>query len=149
LARSALILALVIASINAPLLFFGREFIAKLYTQDPTIITMAKQLFVLAAIFQIVDVIQVIMNNVLRGFQDTKIPMLIIVFSFWAITLPLGFILTFTHWLSTPMGAAGFWTALIVGLSCAALLLTQRMLYFKVLVIHESHTHIAPQQATL
>ena len=131
LARSSLLLALGISCINAPILFFGREWLASLYTSDLAVLKIATQLFMLAAFFQIVDVIQVTMINVQRGYKDTKIPMLIMLLSFWGICLPLGYALTFKDWLTSPMGAAGFWTALIAGLSCAALLLTIRMFRFR------------------
>lgn len=131
LARSSLLLAIGISCINAPILFFGRDYLASLYTSDPAVLKVAAQLFMLAAFFQIVDVIQVTMINVQRGYKDTKIPMLIMLISFWGICLPLGYVLTFEDWLGAPMGAPGFWTALIAGLSCAALLLTLRMYRFK------------------
>jgi multidrug resistance protein, MATE family len=127
LARSAIFLALGIACINAPILFCGRELIAQLYTDDVAVQTVAVQLLILGAIFQIVDVIQVTMINLLRGYKDTKLPMFIMLFSFWGMCLPLGYVLTFKDWLHAPLGAEGFWTALIVGLSCAAGLLTLRM----------------------
>ncbi len=127
LARSTIFLALGIACINAPILFFGREFIARLYTDDVAVQSVAVQLLILGAIFQIVDVIQVTMINLLRGYKDTKLPMFIMLFSFWGMCLPLGYILTFKDWLHAPLGAEGFWAALIVGLSCAACLLTLRM----------------------
>jgi MATE family multidrug resistance protein len=131
LARSSLLLAIVISCINAPILFFGRDFLASLYTSDITVQKIAVQLFMLGAIFQIVDVIQVTMINVQRGYKDTKIPMLIMLLAFWGISLPLGYVLTFKDWLTTPLGAPGFWMALIAGLTCAALLLTVRMLRFR------------------
>ena len=131
LARSSLLLAIGISCINAPILFFGRDYLASLYTSDLTVLSIATKLFMLAAFFQIVDVIQVTMISVQRGYKDTKIPMLIMLLSFWGICLPLGYVLTFEDWLGTPMGAPGFWTALIAGLSCAALLLTLRMYRFK------------------
>ncbi|RYY73238.1 MAG: MATE family efflux transporter [Gammaproteobacteria bacterium] len=131
LARSVIFLAAGIACVNAPILFFGREWIAALYTSDNEVQKVAIQLFILGAIFQIADVTQVTMINVLRGYKDTKIPMFIMLFSFWCICLPLGYVLTFKDWLHPPMGASGFWTALIVGLSCAAVLLTVRALRFK------------------
>jgi multidrug resistance protein, MATE family len=127
LSRSAIFLALGIACINAPILFFGRDIIAALYTNDPEVKTIAVQLLTLGALFQVVDVIQVSMISLLRGYKDTKLPMFIMLFSFWGLCLPLGYILTFTPWLHAPLGAAGFWVALIAGLSCAALLLTVRM----------------------
>ena len=130
LARSSLLLALGIACINAPIIYFGREWIASLYTSDHAVQKIAAQLFTLGALFQIADVVQVTMINVLRGYKDTKIPMLIMLLSFWGICLPLGYALTFEDWLTAPLGAPGFWTALIVGLACAAILLTMRMFRF-------------------
>ncbi len=131
LARSAIFLALGISCINAPILFFGRDFISSLYTNEMEVRLIAMQLFALGAIFQIADVTQVTMINVLRGYKDTKIPMFIMLFSFWCVCLPLGYVLTFTNWLHDPIGAAGFWAALIVGLACAAVLLTVRVFKFK------------------
>jgi multidrug resistance protein, MATE family len=131
LARSAIFLAMGIACVNMPIIFFGREWIAALYTSDNEVQKIAIQLFILGAIFQIADVTQVTMINVLRGYKDTKIPMLIVLFSFWCVSLPLGYILTFEDWLHDPMGASGFWLALIAGLACAAILLTFRVFNFK------------------
>ena len=130
LARSSILLALGIACINAPILLFGRELLASFYTSSEEVLAIAARLFVLAAFFQIADVIQVTMINVLRGYKDTRVPMFIVLFSFWGITLPLGYTLTFTDWLIAPIGAAGFWAALIVGLLCAAILLTWRVWRF-------------------
>ncbi|HEY0894570.1 MAG TPA: MATE family efflux transporter, partial [Cellvibrio sp.] len=131
LARSSLLLAVGISCINAPILFFGREWLAGLYTSDVSVQQVATTLFMLAALFQIVDVIQVTMINVQRGYKDTKTPMFIMLLSFWGICLPLGYVLTFKDWLTAPLGAPGFWMALIAGLTCAALLLTVRMFRFR------------------
>ncbi|MGV8837120.1 MATE family efflux transporter [Cellvibrio sp.] len=131
LARSSLLLAVGISCINAPVLFFGREWLAGLYTSDVSVQQVATTLFMLAALFQIVDVIQVTMINVQRGYKDTKTPMFIMLLSFWGICLPLGYMLTFKDWITAPMGAPGFWMALIAGLTCAALLLTVRMFRFR------------------
>lgn len=131
LARSSLLLALGVGCTNASVLFFGRDWFASLYTSDLAVQKIAANLFLFGALFQIADVIQVTMINVQRGYKDTKIPMLITLLSFWGICLPLGYALTFTDWLTAaPVGAAGFWIALIAGLICAAILLTQRVFYF-------------------
>jgi MATE family multidrug resistance protein len=132
LARSAILLGLAIAAVNAPILYFGRDFIAHLYSTDSEVIAIATQLFALGALFQIADVTQVTMIYVLRGYKDTHIPMVIILFSFWCLCLPLGYALSLTSWLGAPLGAAGFWLALIAGLSCAAVLLCLRV--FRVIV---------------
>jgi MATE family multidrug resistance protein len=53
--------------------------------------------------------------------------------------LPLGYILTFKDWLHAPMGAAGFWMALIVGLLSAAVLLTLRVFKFNAANLKAHH----------
>lgn len=131
LARSALLLAIAIGCTNAALLLWSRDWLATLYTSDLAVQKIAAQLFVLGAIFQIADVIQVTMMGIQRGYKDTKTPMVIMLVSFWGISLPLGYALTFKDWITTPMGAPGFWMALIVGLVCAASMLTLRMFRFK------------------
>lgn len=130
-ARSSLLLALGLSSISAPLLFFGRDMIAALYTSDSGVQAVAIHLLMFAAIFQVADVIQVSAINALRGYRDTRIPMLIMLVSFWGVCLPLGYVLTFTDWLGHKAGAAGFWIALIVGLTCASILLTYRLFRFR------------------
>ena len=130
-AYSSIALALMIACINAPILFWGRSIIAHVYTQEPAVITVATQLFMLAAIFQIVDVIQVVAVNALRGYKDTTLPMLIIVLAFWAVCLPLGYVLAYTDYVVPAMGAAGYWVALTAGLAIAAVLLAWRLFVFK------------------
>lgn len=131
LARTTLLLALGISAVSAPVLFFAREFIARLYTADPEVQQVAIKLFLFAAIFQVADVIQVTAINALRGYHDTQIPMLIMLLAFWAIGLPLGYLLTFTEVFGNPLGAAGFWIALIVGLTVASVLLVVRLFRFR------------------
>ena len=130
-ARSSLILALIIASINAPILFFTRHALARLYTTDAAVLALAGQLFMIAAVFQVVDVVQVTAVNALRGYKDTAWPMWIIVLAFWGICLPLGYVLAYTPWLTPAMGAAGYWAALTAALALAAVLLTWRLMVFK------------------
>jgi MATE family multidrug resistance protein len=131
LARSTLLLALCIALFYVPLLTLGTQLIASAYTKDAAVIAIAVQLLKLAAIFQVADVLQVTAISGLRGFHDTRIPMLIILLSFWGIAMPLGYVLTFTNYLTPAMGAAGFWLALIAGLVSACVLLLIRLFRFR------------------
>ena len=131
LARSSLLLCIGIASVFATLLFLGNGLIASAYTQDEAVRAVARQLILFAALFQIADVIQVTAISALRGYRDTRVPMLIMMLSFWGICLPLGYVLTFTDLLVPAMGAPGFWIGLTLGLSVAAVLLTLRLFLFK------------------
>jgi MATE family multidrug resistance protein len=130
IARSSLILAAATALVFAILLFiFSRE-ISALYTSDTAVQAVTVRLLLFAAIFQIADVIQVTCISALRGYKDTRIPMFIMLFSFWGVGLPLGYLLTFTDWLLPAMGAAGFWVGLTGGLASASILLGWRLFLY-------------------
>ncbi|WP_265734817.1 MATE family efflux transporter, partial [Marinobacter guineae] len=125
----SLILSAAVALVFASLLFLFRDAIAGLYSSDSAVRIVTTNLLLFAAIFQIADVIQVTCISALRGYKDTRIPMLIMLFSFWVVGLPLGYLLTFTDGLVPAMGAAGFWVGLTAGLISASLLLGARLFY--------------------
>ncbi|AOY89263.1 MATE family efflux transporter [Marinobacter salinus] len=127
ISRSSLILAAATALVFAGLLFVFSWEIAALYTSDSEVQAVTIKLLMFAAIFQIADVIQVTCISALRGYKDTRIPMFIMLFSFWGVGLPLGYALTFTDWLIPTMGAAGFWAGLTGGLISASILLGWRL----------------------
>ena len=130
ISRSSLILAAATALVFAILLFvFSRE-IAALYTSDTEVQAVTVRLLMFAALFQIADVIQVTCISALRGYKDTRIPMFIMLFSFWGVGMPLGYVLTFMDWLVPAMGAAGFWVGLTGGLASASILLGCRLFLF-------------------
>ena len=131
LARSALLLAVSIALIYAPLLLLYPDTIAGLYTEDPEVRAIAVRLLLLAALFQIADVIQVTAISALRGYKDTRAPLYIMLLSFWGISLPIGYLATFTPLFGQPLGATGFWIGLTVGLTSASILLSGRLFRFQ------------------
>jgi MATE family multidrug resistance protein len=75
-----------------------------------------------AAAFQLVDGVQAVAAGALRGLQDTRVPMLVAIFSYWVpgygTAIWLGFY--------TPLEGTGVWIGLAVGLVFAAVLLTFR-----------------------
>ncbi len=131
ISRSSLILASAIALLFATLLFVFSGAIASLYSGDAEVQAVTIRLLTFAAMFQIADVIQVTCISALRGYKDTRIPMFIMLFSFWGVGLPLGYVLTFTDWLWPALGAAGFWVGLTAGLTSASLLLGWRLFRFQ------------------
>lgn len=130
ISRSSLILASAVALVFATLLFVFAEGIAALYTSDAAVQDVTISLLVFAAFFQIADVIQVTCISALRGYKDTAMPMLIMLFSFWGVGLPLGYLLTFTDTMLPAMGAAGFWIGLTGGLASASVLLGLRLFLY-------------------
>jgi len=86
------------------------------------VVNLAVKLLVVAAIFQIVDGVQVTAVGALRGLKDTRVPMLIGIFAYWVIGLFTGYALGI--WLN--YGAIGLWWGLAIGLASAAIVLTWR-----------------------
>ncbi|MEM8657836.1 MAG: MATE family efflux transporter [Pseudomonadota bacterium] len=81
-------------------------------------------LLAVAAVFQIVDALQVISSSLLRGLKDTRRPMWIAVLSYWGLGVPSAYILGFV----LDFGGQGVWGGLAIGLTAAAVLLTWRFM---------------------
>ncbi len=79
-------------------------------------------LLALAALFQLVDGAQAIALGLLRGVQDTRVPLVIAALSYWAVGVPCSYVLGFVlGW-----EGVGVWLGLVVGLAMAAVLLNAR-----------------------
>lgn len=89
---------------------------------NTAVVNQAKALLRVAAFFQIADGIQVTAVGALRGFRDTKIPMLIGIFAYWCIGLTSGYLLG----LKLGFGGVGLWWGLALGLAVASVVLTWR-----------------------
>ncbi|BBM85495.1 MATE family efflux transporter [Candidatus Uabimicrobium amorphum] len=124
---AGVLLAFCIALVNACIIYFLAFVIANMYTNDPLVIKYAVDLMFYAALFQVSDAIQVSVACSLRGYKDTRIPMVMTFFSYWGVAIPLGYFLGLS--MENPLGANGFWIGLVSGLSVAAILLSMR-LYF-------------------
>lgn len=116
---------LALAVLNATLIVLLARWIAAVYSPDPEVVAIASALLIFAAVFQLSDAVQIAAAGALRAYQDTLAVMLITFISYWVLGLGLGYYLAFK--LPEPMGAAGFWIGLIVGLTSAAIALSWRL----------------------
>ena len=89
------------------------------------VVTIAANLLLVAAVFQISDGIQVVVLGALRGLQDVKVPMYMTFVAYWLIGFPISYYLG----LYTELKAVGVWIGLLAGLSAAALFLYLRFNY--------------------
>lgn len=134
IARSIFLLAIIIEIIFAilfvalhtilPHLFLNMENQSQLLDNNE-VITIASQLLLVAAVFQISDGIQVVVLGALRGLQDVKIPMYITFVAYWLIGFPISYYLG----QYTSLKAVGVWIGLLAGLTAAALFLYIRFHY--------------------
>jgi len=95
---------------------------------DPTepardeLITIGTSLLIVAALFQMADLTQIVSLSLLRGIQDMTVPMWIAAFSYWVLAIPFSYVMAFTF----GFGPEGLWLGLTLGLAVAGLLLTWR-----------------------
>ncbi len=87
-----------------------------------TIVETGVTLLAIAAVFQLVDAGQVIVLGLLRGVQDTRVPMWMAAVSYWLVGLPVAYVLGF----GLDWGGVGVWAGLVVGLAAACLSLGVR-----------------------
>jgi MATE family multidrug resistance protein len=113
----AVMTILVIATRNTlPLLFLGFE------SPDMQTAALASSLMLVGATFFIADGIQTVAFGALRGLNDTRVPLVFAVVSFWLIGFTGSWLLGFTFGL----GAYGIWIALSAGIALFAVLLVWR-----------------------
>ena len=86
------------------------------------IVPLGVTLMFMAALFQFVDAAQIVALSLLRGVQDTTVPMWLAIISYWVIGFPASYLFAFTF----GFGPAGLWLGLTTGLGCAAGLLMWR-----------------------
>lgn len=126
--KLATVYGMTFAAVNGLIMYLAGAWLAGLYTEDQAVIQLSATLMGLAAIFTLSDTFQAIAIGTLRGYKDTKVVMFITFVSYWPFGLSLGIILSLTDWIMPALGAAGMWVGFIVGLSCAAVLLSWRLL---------------------
>ena len=85
-------------------------------------LALAGTFLVVAGIFQLADGAQVVAAHALRGLNDTAVPMLMAIFGYWLVGLPIAYGLGFwAEWRGT-----GIWIGLAAGLAFVAVVLVAR-----------------------
>jgi MATE family multidrug resistance protein len=121
-------LGIVLAALLTLAVIVGRFGIAEIFLGESTDATaeLSATLLLVGSTFFIADAIQTVVAGSLRGMNDTRIPLLFAILSYWLIGFACACWLGF--W--TPMGAIGVWIGLSIGTAVYAVLL---LLRFRVL----------------
>ncbi len=83
------------------------------FTADRAVIALAVQLLPIAGAFQVFDGIQGVSSGILRGVGDTRVPMLINLFGFVGVGIPVAAWLAF----GLGIGPTGVWWGLVICLA--------------------------------
>lgn len=97
-------------------------FLDRSSTEAGQILIFGTALLAVAGLFQLFDAGQVMALGLLRGVQDTRVPMWIAGCSYWLVGIPASYLLAFV----LGYGGVGLWLGLAAGLACSASILTAR-----------------------
>ncbi len=114
---AALTVAVIVGRFEIARLFFGEA-----ASSAAEAIELTSTLLLVGATFFVADGIQTIAAGSLRGMNDTRVPLLFAVISYWLIGFAMAALLGFR----TPLGAVGVWIGLSCGTAVYATLLVLR-----------------------
>jgi MATE family multidrug resistance protein len=115
-------IVIVFMSCTAVIFTLFNHVLPYIYTTDKQVLSIASQLLIVAAFFQLFDGTQVVGLGVLRGIGDVNIPTIITFISYWVIGLPIGYLLG----IYLDLGVLGVWYGLVCGLISASIMLFLR-----------------------
>jgi len=107
---------------SAIFLIVFSDSIVTMYTNNELVKDIAISLLLMAALFQVGDGVQIGAAGALRGYKDTRVPMIINTFSYWVLAFPLAYLAAVTFKLPPNY----IWGGFVIGLGVAAILLTWR-----------------------
>lgn len=116
-ARTAFRLSLGYAVSVSALLILLRHSVVAVYSDDDAVLRVAAALILIIAVYQVFDDTQGTMAGALRGYKDTRAPMVYSLLGYLGLALPVGMALGFGWWQLPALGVYGFWLALSLGLA--------------------------------
>ena len=121
------VMSLVFSAVTVACFFLFPDFLIGIFIleDEPAkvqILQIGVGILFMAGLFQLVDGTQVVALGVLRGVQDTRMPMIYAAISYWGIGVPMSYLLGFTFGLE----GIGVWGGLGIGLGVAAIFLNLR-----------------------
>ena len=63
----------------------------------------------------------------LRGYKDTRVPLLIMIIAYWVVGMPLGYNISLTDNIIEPIGALGMWVGMAAGMFILSILVLWRL----------------------
>ena len=125
--QASLILGIGFMVVTAAVIWLAPRLVLSIYVdvdaaRNAALVHFALQFLIVAAAFQLFDGAQTVAAGVLRGLQDTRVPMIIAVCGYWIAGYGTAIYLGF--W--TPLAGVGVWIGLAVGLIVVSAVLLMR-----------------------
>lgn len=102
-------------------------------SKNSAIIQLATQFLSVCAIFQFFEAVRISFFGALRALKDTHFTLIISIISFWAIALPIGYLLA----IYCTLGGGGLWYGMVLGAVTSVVLLAWR---YKIKIDHYDTT---------
>ena len=125
--RVALAVGIGFMAVSAGAMWLAPRLLASAYLDvddaaNAAAVALAVRYLAVAAVFQLVDGAQAVAAGILRGLQDTRVPMLVALFGYWVVGFGTSALLGFR----TPLAGVGIWIGLATGLLVVSILLLRR-----------------------
>ncbi|OBA23078.1 MATE efflux family protein [Metschnikowia bicuspidata var. bicuspidata NRRL YB-4993] len=114
--RVAMVLGVAISVVNFAWILALRNALVAVFTEDADVLRLGADVLVLVAVNQLADGINVMQAGVLRGQGRQRIGSNVNVVSYYAVALPLAYVLAFRM----GHGLMGLWAGLVVGVAALA-----------------------------
>ena len=109
-------------TVTSVLFILFRNYLPYMFTNDLEVIKIASYLLIFAAVFQIVDGIQIVSISALRALSDVKFALWLSIISYGILALGSSYLFAFTF----NFGPQGIWIGYVVGLTFASILFLRR-----------------------
>lgn len=107
--RSGLRLAIAFMSAWGVIFALAGGLIASFFATDPEVVTIARRLFFVAAVFQVLDAVNIVLRGALRGAKDVRVAAIIGIGSIWLFVPTAAYVLGKL----LGMGALGGWLGFV------------------------------------
>lgn len=127
-----LVLTLLMMTVVGAFLWYYRFQIPGAFVDVREVLELSASLLFIAALFQIFDGTQAVAIGILRGYLDTKVPVVFTFISYWVVSFPAAYLFAFV----LDGGLKGLWYGLMLGLISSSFLLNFR--FYRLSKVHGS-----------
>ena len=125
--KAGIICSVTVSAATMVVLLSLPNLIVSVYTQSPDMSVLAVRLLSFAALFVMIDAVQIVGSFSMRAYKKTTFPFIASMVAYWLIALPLGYYLGIMNSDNASDGAAGFWVGIIVGVGVASGMIAIRL----------------------